>query len=234
MMKRLWIASALLGGLMCLGLSLGVAADDPKADVKEKEEDAAEVKHIAMAYDLALYGRETKSPEMLIAAAKVLRTIKTVPSKDAPKVQGDKGEKEEATAGEAVSLLKVSDGWLKEARDMAKDDAMVNEMADRAGKAKEKSRGSLGGPRSWSGALRTGFTAAWGVNFVVGAPATVSVSGNGVAIFTLSATNENGVVVASSTGRNPSITWVPVMTRPFTVRLHNDAGGLSAYTIYHN
>ena len=60
---------------------------------------------------------------------------------------------------------------------MAPEDAALTELIERAGK--EKTRGSLGGPRSFTRALGPGFTLFWGVNFVGGRPASVSVTGNG-------------------------------------------------------
>ena len=231
MKKRFLIAVVsvvLLGGVVAV-----LPAADPPKDAPKSTPAGDDCRNIALAYELAEYGDINKSPETLIAAARILRNIKPVPGADKVTLEAPQGEKpEKFEEGKPTDLMAESDRLLNKAKEMAKNDTLINELIDRL--QKEKGRGSLGGPRQWSGALRTGYVAAFDVNMVVGQVANISVTGNGVAVFTLSATNEKGVVVASSTGHNPAISWVPVETRPFTVRIHNDAGGLSSYTVYHN
>jgi hypothetical protein len=231
MKKRFPIAIAavvLLGGVVAV-----LPAADPPKDAPKSTPAADDVRHIAMAYELADYGRTNKSPEMLIAAARVLRNIKPVPGSDKVTVEAPQGEKpEKFEEGKPTDLGEEANKLLNEAKELAKNDTVINELIDRL--QKEKGRGSLGGPRQWSNTIRTGYTHAFDVNMVGGQVANVSVTGNGVAVFTLSATNEKGITVASSTGHNPALSWVPVETRPFTIRIHNDAGGLAAFTVYHN
>lgn len=215
-------------GVAVLGFVVAVlpAADAPKSDPA-----ADDVRHVAMAYDLAAYGRDVKSPEMLIAAARILKGIKPAPTSEKVTVtEGDKPGKFEEM--KPIDLGDEATKLLNEAKELAKNDTVVNELIDRL--QKEKGRGSLGGPKSWTNTIRVGGTHSFNVNMAQGQLATVSVTGNGVSVLTLSATNERGVTVASSTGRNPSISWVPVETRPFTITIHDDAGGPTGYTVYHN
>ncbi len=238
MSKCLGFAGA---GLVVLGLLLAsvggpAAADEAKKDDTStvKPNPAAEdVANVALAYRLAEYGRKHKSPEMLVSAARILRHVKTTPGKETPKIEAPKGEetpKDEPL--EAASLMDESKKMLADAKKLAPDDAIVAELVERA--AKEKTRGSLGGPRTYRRALRPGFTNTWGVNFVGHRPASVSVTGNGIAVFTVEAINDGGQVVAVNTGPYPSLNWVPAFTRRFTLRVRNDGGGFSGYTLYHN
>jgi hypothetical protein len=243
MSKLQWLAGVgllALAGLVLVG-SAAPADDAKKTDETKKAEGppklnpaGIDVKNIALAYELAEYGRKNKNPEMLVSAARILRRIKPTAGKGDPKIEAPRGEEvKEDKVPELVSLTDQSKALLEEAKKMAPDDAVVGELIERVNKD-TTTRGSLGGPRAFTRFIRPGGVHAWGVNFVGHVPATVSVTGNGVTIFTIQAINDQGIVVVSSTGTYPSLCWAPAFTRHFTLRVRNDGPVPCTYTLYHN
>jgi hypothetical protein len=240
MSTQRWVFGLVLFALGCLvlvGGPVATAEEEKKPDAQTvKPNPAAEdAANIALAYRLADYGRQHKSPLELVTAASILRHIKALPGTEkatlvAPK---DTEAPQDDPVKESPSLTEKAKSLLDEAKALVKaDDASLNELIDRV--QKQTTRGSLGGPRSQSRVLRPGFAHNFGVNFIGGVPATVAVTGNGIALFTVEAYNTDGVLVAASTARYPSITWVPHFTRHFTIRVRNDGGPFSEYTMYHN
>src|SRR5262249_15687578 len=174
-----------------------------------------------MAYELADYGRAKKAPEALIAAARVLRGIRTTPGEEKAKVDGAKDEKDQAVeAGEPVSLVAESDKLLEEAKKMVPKDKAIQSLANQL--ANETRRPAVGGPRAASAGVPPNGTHYWTISFIGGMPASVTVQGNGHSFFTVEASNERGTIVAQSSGRHPHITWVPGATRTFTIRVRNN------------
>lgn len=224
----LTILAGLLGGL---GTPSAAPADEKKDDSVQVKPDPVsdDVRHIALAYDLADYGRSIKSPEMLISAARILRKIRTTPGKEKPTIEDGKDEKDDSD--EPVSLVAESDKLLAEARKLAPDDAIIGELAERA--AKEKTRGSVGGPRSHYHKPGAGVKLTWNVTFKAGQPASVAVQGNGKNTLTLTVTGPGGHYLYWS-GPNPSVSWVPKVTKTYTISVTNDGPGACAYRMYHN
>jgi hypothetical protein len=234
MTRRLYGLGLLLACALCLGAGQpSPAADEKKAEEPKVDQAGEDVIHIGLAYSLAEYGRKNKSPESLVTAARILRKIKTTPITEKPTDEGPKGEKaDEVKAGAEVSLLAESDKLLDEARKMAPDDKLIGELADRA--AKEKTRAALGGPRSYSGAIRAGHTQTLTVSFRVAELASVTVNGNGVTVFHVKAINDAGVVVSENSGRYVNLRWVPERTRVFRIVITSEGPGPSSYQFYTN
>jgi len=229
-----------LGLMLAFGFCLGTVQPSPAADEAKKADEPAKVDqagedviHIGLAYSLAEYGRKNKSPESLVTAARMLRRIKTTPITEKPTDEGPKGEKaDDVKAGAEVSLVAEADKLLDEARKMAPDDKLIGELADRA--AKEKTRAALGGPRSYSGAIRAGHTQTLNASFRVAELASVTVNGNGVTVFRVKAINDAGVVVSENSGRYVNLRWVPERTRAFRIVITSEGPGPSSYQFYTN
>lgn len=126
-------------------------ADDKKGDAKTdapRPQPTAESKAadaLVAAYTMARLGKEAKSPEMLLAAARVIGTtdVKRVDMKDA-KIQ---------SAVSDVDPLAEATALIAEARKLGGDNAdAVTKLAAAVEKdIKEFKRGVIGGPRSWTG-----------------------------------------------------------------------------------
>src|SRR5262249_28053687 len=154
----------LVGGLIVgLGATTAAPADEKGGKPDSAAAKAAEdVRNIALASQLAEYGRQHKSPESLIAAARILRAIRTTPGTDKATVSEGK---EEGDGKEAPSLLDQSDEMLKEAKHMAPDDSVIGQLIDRASRGK---RGSVGGARSYFHRPGAGTVISHNVRFVAG------------------------------------------------------------------
>jgi hypothetical protein len=232
MTKRFWLVLTAVG--LCGTVLLGrgpvpkAGADDKKTEAVKHDPAADDVRHIAMAYELAEYGRETKSPEMLIAAARILRKIHATPGKEKSTVERGK---EEAGDNEPVSLVKESDKLLAEARNLAPDDSVITQLVERT--SKEKSRGAIGGPRSYFHRPGAGTTISTIVRFWGAQPASVAVTGNGRNSLTLTVTGPGGFYL-TWTGPHPSLNWVPNAPQTYTITVTNNGPGAVGYTLYTN
>jgi hypothetical protein len=230
MTKRIWASLAplfLLGCLLAAGTPQA-AGEDKKAEPEAKPNEAGKnVLLIGTAFNLVEYGRKEKAPEMLIAAARILRGIP----------QGKEGEeKVTAEGGDAArktspDLVEVSDKLLAEARKMAGDDKTVLELADRV--AKEKGRGAFGGPRQYTHQPGGGVNVTWNVHFIPGQLASVSVAGDGVNLLRTTVRGPGGYSY-SWTGYNASTSWVVGRDGNTTINVVNLGGSPAYYTVYHN
>jgi hypothetical protein len=240
MTKRIWVGVASLsmfGFLAALALPPGVGADEPKEAPAEKEAKDKEakvagetVKNIGMAIQLAEYGRQEKAPEMLIAAARILRkTPPAKPGKDEPEAKGGNAKAEKR---ELASLVEASDKLLDEARKMAADDKVLLELADRVAK-EDPTRGAIGGPRAYTHNPGDGVNLTWSVNFRPGVPASVTVRGDGVNRLRTVVRGPGGYYY-EWTGFNANTNWVPGVWGPTTITVINLGPGAAFYTLYHN
>lgn len=232
MTKRFVVAGAVAAGLVALvGLS-GQPARSAQTETKPAAKDGKEspegeaVKNIAMAYDLAALGRKNDSPELLLAAAKILGMYKSNPGKEKPVVSGGTDE-----PTEPQSLSEDAQKLLTEAKEKAKNDKAIVALADAI--ADGLSRGSFGGPRAYTHQPGSGTTLTWNVNFVPGQPARASVVGNGRNSLTLSATFPGGHV-DTFTGPNPSLVHVPTVAGVTVISVTNNGPGVCRYTVRHN
>jgi hypothetical protein len=186
------------------------------------------VRHIASAYDLAAIGRQEKSPELLVAAARVLRLFIASPGPKKATVENGKDEK---GTREPPSLRAESDRLLAEAENMGTDNAALADLIKDM--LKDKTRGATGGPKAYSHQPSAGATVTLDVQFDGKAPATITVQGNSRNLLTLTVTDPDGPH-ASSTGMSPMISWVPRATKTFKISVTNNGPGTCPYTLYHN
>jgi hypothetical protein len=189
---------------------------------------AENVRHIAAAYDLAAIGRKEKVPELLVAAARILRGIIAETGKAKASFEGGKDEKK---AGEPPSLKEVSDKLLDEAEKMATDNHQI--IANLAEQTRKTMRGATGGPKSYAYEPGPGATVSLDVEFAEKLPATITVQGNGRNMLTLTVTDPDGPH-ATNTGLNPMIAWTPKKAKTFKIAVTNNGPGPCPYMLYHN
>jgi hypothetical protein len=228
MTKRFLAVAVLLAGLSCLTLGPGVLAEEKK-DAPTSDPAAIAVRHIASALDLAELGRKEKEPELLIAAARTLRMISTVPGKE--KVEVKEGKDELKEGDKAPTMTEMSDALLAEALKLAPDDKVIADLVQRV--KETKTRESLGGPRTYYHRPGAGSTIVHTARFIGGRVGRVAVTGNGVNTLTLRVEGPGGAhwVWVS---RNPSLDFVPGQTGVCTISVTNDGPGPVAYTLWHN
>jgi hypothetical protein len=171
-MKRFLMAVALVAAVV---LSIHTWADDKKpAEPKATKlsEQTKEMRLVCSAFAMAAEGRKTKSPEMLLAAARVIGKT------DFSKLT----EKELAESNNATPVegkLEAA-ALIKEATDLGGDNADAVKKMAAAVEADIKSgtRGAKGGPRAFNGKvnkdLHEGDT--YLITFVGGDPAQITVN----------------------------------------------------------
>ncbi len=219
-------------------------APDKKAGAKEPEhkelsKEAKAVIAISAARQMAEYGREHKSPEALIAAAKVLGTSEFAQGKVAPESKVGKAEKVTGTEG-----LDEANKLLDEATKLAKTDHLKGVIAQVRDDLKEVKRGAIGGPRTFNGfftgtpndRMDTYYIRVYG-----GESTYVSVGGynasQGGLDLDLSVVNSNGQVVASdsSVGPNGNVSFYAPYDGNYTIRVTNFNPNIACrYTLSHN
>lgn len=131
MFRRLSFLTLILLTALCLTMSSRVAAQKgdeipppTKEQLAEAEAMGKHIEQITTAYMLAEYGREKKAPEALITAARMLREMSKVrfkASKEAPKIEAEKGQKIVDEAAPAPKLDDEAADLFDEAANMAKD-----------------------------------------------------------------------------------------------------------------
>lgn len=218
--------AGLLTALALIGPAPAQDKDEPAPFKPDPVAD--EVQKIALANDLAAYARKTKSPELLVAAARIMRQCRATPGSEKSTTTGSDQEEK----AEPVSFLDETKKLLDEAAAMAPKDATITALIDRINK-EPRSRGSVGGPRSYTHRPGGGKSRTWNLNFIGGQPATVSVNGNGVNSITLTVTGPAGHYL-TWTGPNPTLSWVPRKTHGYTVTVTNNGPGPVQYTMFHN
>jgi hypothetical protein len=245
-----------LGGLALLAVVLAPArAEDRKLtraeqEAKARAEDNAQVVvQLGLAHDLAEQGRRMKSPLALVAAAQLLRTIKTLPLpvKDRAKVEYEPGatpaKEEEAEA--PLSPAEEAELLLQDARVLADRQAKAHALTQQEHAAIEtlikqvknaaQTRGARGGPQQRTGWLGPGQTHAWAIDFNGLTPEYVRVFGNGRTLLRLTVRNNRDVLKGEETAYNPGGTWY---SGPgggvFTVRVTNVGNVGTSYRMISN
>jgi hypothetical protein len=184
-----------------------------------------------LAEDLIRYGRQHKSPEALITAAKILGTTAVEKRTDEPKLE--KGEKDKTKAQPRHSPKAL----LAEAKKMADGDAAVSAMADAVAKEiARKPLGAVGGPIKSLHVCPAFGTQSFRVTYRAGELAVCIMDGDGSTDLDIFIYDENGNLIASDVGLSDyaRLTWVPRWTGPFVIRISNLGSRANAYYIITN
>lgn len=221
---RMFATAVILCGL-CTGLTVvgqekkAPNIQDPPKDLKINAKTKA-LQDLALAAKLITFGREHKSAESLLLAAKIIHTTPT------DKLKADKSE----VTGDAVKgqVAKQKDSSPKaliaEAKAMSTAPHIAALVTATAKIVDEEPRGVVGGPVR--GVQNVGPGQVWtvsGLNFAGGQLAVVDVQLLIAGRFILTVHDQNGNLVARDAvpGTFYNCRWVPISTGPVTVRLTN-------------
>lgn len=156
-MSRYLLTFALACGLVAGAgyLNTGAKAEDkkdkePVAKAEETTEGSKAAKALMSANTMAKIGRETKSPLLLLAAARVYGTTKFQ--------KFDIAEAKQESKGGEFDVLTHTGDLIKEARDLSAGDASVEALAKQVeAEIKKFPRGAIGGAKTWKGYVEKGF-----------------------------------------------------------------------------
>jgi hypothetical protein len=248
MMRNLrWFAPVLLAaGLLGLAQPSGTAAD--KADEKDQAEKADAISDVVTAYKMADFGRESKAPEALIAAASLLRKAhagragrmealdaKPVDDKDAP-VQGETLKPKDLDQ-EANDLLDEASGLAAgDPKQSAAVEALIKTARARKYGAEKMTRGALGGPKWVSRPIAPGQAHVYNIPFVTGVPAEIGIKSTGAAPLRCKM-SIGGYVHFEQVVKFGEYGWVPKPDAPvktYTIRIANVGSRPTAYTLLTN
>ena len=237
--KQLSLAAAGLTSLVILAIpSLSLKGDEPskerapniaKADPNKPKADKVTrgVARLGLAYNLIAYGREAKSPEALILAAKILGTTPTRPG-------DDKFKQEEGLEVKTFDLSPAK--LIAEAKEMSDNDDVTALANSASRQISERSRGELDGPREHQGGVRPNGVATWNGVFRGGELASVTVAGYGNADLDLYIYDDRGFLITqdSSPDYNPTCTWRPIYTGKFLMKVVNCSPYGAGFRLIHN
>ena len=167
-------------------------ADKPKANAKSKA-----AANLRMAADLVTFGRESKSPEALILAAKILGTTPVkIDSGTAKIVEGTSKASKETVEKDLVT----PESLFAEAKELSDDDNIAGLIADARKIIREGSKGEFDGPAVKNGFAGPNETVGWTGVFRAGELASVTIAGNDGADFDLYVYDDRGNLIRQDTG----------------------------------
>lgn len=216
---------------------------------EKAEKQAAAVEQIGRALKIAEEGRSSKSPELLVAAASLLRKAPPVSQgKDATFEREDESGKpvKEPEKLEMATPAELSDKFLDEAKALASElekakkltaeqAKAVVELADLVAK-QPLERGAFGGPKYYRDVITPRGYSRVSVPFVKGWPGAITVR----SVAPVRVTVKYGTTtVASFQGTVVQITWMAggpgkAMTQNFSISIQNLAPGTNAYQLITN
>jgi hypothetical protein len=207
------------------------------------------VRQLGLAHELEEYGRETRSPMALIAAARVLRRVSLYPSDlpAEPRVEGVDGRpatgvrvEPPLSTGEAVAVLLADARHLigRQVRDgsLARGEAEALGQLARQVETMKMDRGAIGGPKQRAGYLHPGEAHCYRICVVGWGPARVRVLGPARAALELTVSSDHGRLRGATAGPNPGVEWWPHLPglEVVTVRLANPGPAGAAYRLLVN
>lgn len=240
-----WLAALVAGCVLVSGTAAWAQKVEAAAERTEAEKTADVVEQVALAAELAAFGRgemaeatglkDFKSAEALVAAGGILlrvhkQTAGKVKASDA-KVEDDTGAAV-AAGGEANSFGHEAEALFDEARALAKDKTAIEAQIKQASLVPE--RGAVGGPRVITRTIPHGRVQTVHLAFEAGAPASVSMRGTGTTQFEV--VGPAGKVLWHSKGAWGYYNWNVRGggDKNITIKVINKGGPPVAYTITTN
>lgn len=183
------IAVVFAAGLSLLGAAPAVTPDAARRPFET----------LRLSAELARRGGETRDPLLLLAAARLRRSVAVRSSEDMP----DR-----------------ADGWIAQAESLGGDDPRVASLAADIRAAATKGRAA--GPRVSASLVRGGERRSFVENFRAGMPAVVYLEGDGDSDLALSIGTSSGVACRDSAPGDVKIcAWTPRASEPVRVSISN-------------
>ena len=248
MTRRLWSLGLTLAGCGCLLAGLSLAADAKKDDAKDDQPAQAEpdeqgdaVALIGLATKLEDFGNDREQKKearalALVTAASLLRQVKPpTEGKEQPKTEGGSREDKPQPFDEDA-LRKQSDKLLEKAKDLAKNDATIQDLAHRVAEEKPRTRGGLNGPMEFHMSLRRGQTDTYNLKFKKNAWVRIALRQEGGSNLYVEARNGRGDIRSTDAGHNPVLGFMPHGNdgSDYIIKVKNNGPGDTYYFLFTN
>lgn len=215
---RILLAGVAVAGMLACEVR---AAEPTKEDIANAERRGDAVADVALAANLAAFGRDAKSPESLvIAGGMLIRAHKSFAGKSEPldaKATDEKGNPVKGEAARAVALDKQAEALFDEARVLVGEDkarkvaleGLIKNANSFVWGPDTTARPSIGWPRTMTRQLSPGETQTYTIGFVGGQPAAVAMTSTGPARIQFDLSQIGGASLFSLKGLNAAYNWVP-------------------------
>jgi hypothetical protein len=186
------------------------------------------IARLQMSSDLLAFGRETKDPLVLIAAARIMKALSGTEVDLKPEGRAASG------SGQKSGLPVSPDSILGEARDFAKGDKIINVLIDQT--AATGTPATIEDPKTHQDTVQPGATDAYAIVFNGGQLAEAGVAGDGTSDLDLLVYDENGHLVCRSTASTDReyCRWWPKWTGPFRIEIQNLGAAANLYRLATN
>jgi len=217
--------------LMLLVVLFTVQAQEQK--VASKNKPSEDLENLQLACQLAKYGYKTFSANALIEAAKIMSSVKTQELKyesykqdPSSKVQTTKKSKE------GYDLASI----LAAAKKYAIGDAKLLAAIAEVEKANQATRGRVGGPGEKYALILGNSNDYYDINFIEGRLAEIVVRGDGDTDLDLYVFDSNGHLIVQDADYTDRcyVSWVPLWTGRYTVKIVNRGPILNNYYLVTN
>lgn len=230
---------AVVVGLAVFGWIYAVSAEDTKAKTNQSEEkgkvtpEAQAAADLALAAQLAEYGRRTNNPMVMISAAQIMKNTPSQDKKQEKTTEGAAVPKTEKKSG----ALETPEKLLADAQALAKkqNNEAVAAMAEKESKILGQ-KGREGGPSQHVDRIYPGVTDVYDLTFRGDEMARVVVIGDGDCDLDVRVYDENGNFIVGDTDPTDRclVEWEPAWTGMFKIRIKNNCSVYADYLLLTN
>ena len=217
--------------LMLLAVLSTVQAQEQKPESKDKP--SQDLGNLQLANQLAEYGYKTFSASALIEAAKIMSSVSTQDLKyESYKQDPIPKDKTSKKSKEGYDLSSI----LAAAKKYADGDAKLLADISQIEKASQTTRGRVGGPGEKFSSVYGNSTDTYAISFIEGQLAEILVMGDGDTDLDLHIYDSNGHLIANDSDYTDRcyVSWVPLWTGRYTVKIVNRGPILNNYHLMTN
>ena len=248
--RTITLAAALCAS--CLLVTDRSFADEPAApklsaeDLAQAQVKSKAVELVGVAYQLAEIGRETRSPETLVAAGGMLRRIHLQTqgklAEPTDKVTDEAGKELKTQTAATPSFEAEANRLFTEASDLAAEMGpqmanAVDTLIKAARERKCESRDAVGGPKAVTRVIKPGETQVYTISFYTGRPAAFSFRSTDAPL--RCKLRWEGYVHFEQVVKFGQYGWVPdpkggIAAKTYVISIHNETKRPTTYSFFAN
>lgn len=231
-LSRLAAFAAIAGITACSAATQSATtADKPEDETVELTPQVLAVQDIALAQQLAEYGRRTNDPLALTTAAQIMINTPRADLEGEPEAGTTDRPATENKPEEDAQMVAATD-LLTTARGAASGNQELLDMIGRVeARARTATRGAVGGAREGMYRVERYSTNTHRISFRAGEPAVVYINGDDDTDLDLYVYDENGYLIDSGLGYSDQerVEWTPRWTGEFRIEVRNLGGIWNGY-----